>query len=338
MTKIAFRVDGGPRTGLGHVMRSLALAKEFPGNIEISFITKSNKEVQDLILDSGFEILTLDSNLDYKNELAAVKELIKTNNIDIIITDSYELDQNYLIELKKIVNKLVSIHDFVPYKFPANIVVNGNIYAPKLDYQSTTGNNHFLLGPKYTLMREEFQEVSRTNINKEVNSILVTVGGSDKLNLTPKIIAALNKLEQNLHVDVVVGPGFNNEEQIVNLTKESDLEVSLHFNVTQMSKLMLNNDLAISAGGSTLYELAATGTPTITLLQADNQVKVAQAMAEQEIVINLGFGNKVNEQKLNNSITRLIKSFNLRKEMSEKGQEIVDGQGAKRVAEIILNN
>ena len=54
---------------------------------------------------------------------------------------------------------------------------------------------NFLLGPKYTLMREEFQDLSRTNINKDVKSLLITVGGSDELNLMPKIIKAVNGLE-----------------------------------------------------------------------------------------------------------------------------------------------
>ena len=338
INKIAFRVDGGPKIGLGHIMRSLALAKSLPQDTEISFITKSKRKVKNLILESGFNIIPLDSTLDYQSELDEVKKLIKSNNIDIIITDSYELDQDYLLELKKVVNKLVSIHDFVPYKFPSDIVVNGNIYAPELNYQSTTGDTKFLLGTDYTLMREEFQDISRTNISKDVESALVTVGGSDKLNLTPKIIATLDRLEHDLHADVVIGPGFKNIKEIINQTQEVNLEVALHFNVDKMSKLMLENDIAISAGGSTLYELAATGTPAITLLQADNQIKVAEAMDEQGVVINLGFGDSVAKEKLKDTINKLINNFSLRKRISDIGKSLIDGQGVKRLAKFILDN
>jgi UDP-2,4-diacetamido-2,4,6-trideoxy-beta-L-altropyranose hydrolase len=276
--------------------------------------------------------------LNYKKELTEVKKLIKSNDIEIVITDSYDLDQNYLSELKKVTNKLVSLHDFVPYSFPSDIVVNGNIYASQLNYKSMTNDTDFLLGPKYTLMREEFQDVSRNNTNSDVNSILITVGGSDKLNLTPKIIAAIDQLEDKLHLDVVVGLGFDNLAQIIEVSQNCNLELSLHFNVDKMSQLMLKSDLAISAGGSTLYELAATGTPTITLLQADNQVKVTEAMEAKDAIINLGFGNQVTKKELKNNVKKLINDFALRKEMSQQGPKIIDGEGAKRVANYILNN
>ena len=231
----------------------------------------------------------------------------------------------------------MSIHDFVPYPFPSDIVVNGNIYAPELNYQSTSEGTEFLLGSKYTLLRQEFQNISRSSISKNVNLMLITVGGSDKLNLTPKIIAIIDRLECDLHLDVVVGPGFNNIAQIISITKEIDIEVALHFNVSKMSELMMNSDLAISAGGSTLYELAATGTPAITLLQADNQIKVAEAMDREGVVINLGFGDLVSEEEVKKTINKLINDFSLRKRMSDKGQSLVDGQGASRVAQFILD-
>ena len=319
-------------------MRSLALAKAFPAGAEISFISKANPKVEDLITKSGYEIFTLEPDLDYQAELDKVKEIIKKNQVEILITDSYELEQSYLIELKEVVDKLISIHDFVPYAFPSDIVVNGNIYAPKLDYQSTTAKTDFLLGPKYTLMREEFQDLSRNTINKDIKSLLITVGGSDKLNLTPKIIKAVEGLEQDLHLDVVVGPGFENTAEILNTTQDIDLEIALHFNVAKMSELMLANDIAISAGGSTLYELAATGTPALTLLQADNQIKVAQAMAEAGTIINLGFGDKVAGDELSAELKRLTNDFQKRKEMSVKGQNLIDGQGAERTADYILHS
>ncbi len=45
-----------------------------------------------------------------------------------------------------------------------------------------------------------------------------------------------------------------------------------------MKNLMINNDLAISAGGNTLYELCACGIPTIAIIIADNQRKFVQVI------------------------------------------------------------
>ena len=84
--------------------------------------------------------------------------------------------------------------------------------------------------------------------------------------------------------------------------------------------------------------MAATGTPTLTLLQADNQIKVAQAMAEAGTIINLGFGDKVAGAEISAELKRLTNDFQTRKEMSIKGQNLIDGHGAERTADYILHS
>lgn len=348
MTKIAFRVDGGNKIGMGHLMRSLALANAFPEDIDIYFMIKREESVLKLLSQYRFKILEIGETLKKEEEINKVKELIRSNNIDILITDSYEIDQDYLIETKEIVKKLVTIHDFAPFAFPSDIVINGNIYAPWLDYRSLNGHTQFLLGTDYTLMREEFKNLPERKINKKVENILVTMGGSDKLNLTPKIIRVLNQLEEDweqsecfnkdeLHIDVVIGSAFANLEEIIAEVRKSSLEIDLHFNVKKMSSLMLNNDLAISAGGSTLYELAATGTPAVVLLQADNQVLVAEAMEKAGVIRNLGFGNCFKDDELKLYLKSLISDLKARINMSKRAQKLLDGKGSEKCKDVILS-
>ena len=55
---------------------------------------------------------------------------------------------------------------------------------------------------------------------------------------------------------------------------------------------MINSDIAISSGGSTLYELAVTKTPALVMLQAKNQVRVAEKL-DGKSLINLGYDEKI---------------------------------------------
>jgi spore coat polysaccharide biosynthesis predicted glycosyltransferase SpsG len=159
------------------------------------------------------------------------------------------------------------------------------------------------LGTDHLLLREEFRNLPEIEVRDRVKNILVTVGGYDLRNLTPKIIKALNELDldeiedkyldkENLHIDVVIGPSFDNLDEIIKEVQKSNLDISLNFNVKKMSKLMLKSDIAISSGGSTLYELTVTKTPALVLLQADNQVRVAEKL-DGESIINLGFDFKI---------------------------------------------
>lgn len=302
MSVVALRVDGGKDIGLGHIMRSMALASDLKNDEEVErifYITKNETSAVNKLKENDFEVITIDKGLNYDKEIEEVKKIINKEEVNKLITDSYEIDQNYLIEMRKIVDKLVTIHDYAPFAFPSHVVINGNAYAEDLDYESLYGDTEFLLGTDYLLLREEFRNLPEIEVRDRVQNILVTVGGYDLRNLTPKIIEVLNSIDfdeiedqyldkENLHIDVVIGPSFDNVDEIVEEVRKSSLDISLNFNVKKMSELMIKSDIAISSGGSTLYELAVTKTPALVLLQAENQIMVAEKLDEKR-VINLGF-------------------------------------------------
>lgn len=339
MLKIVFRVDGGSEIGMGHVMRCLALANSFSKNINVSFIIKFQEKVINLLEERGYKIKILNSTICYKKEIKEVKNIMKSEKVDILITDAYHIDQNYLSEVKKNVKKLVSISLTDSFAYPSDIVVDGEIYATKLNYQSVDSSSVFLLGTDYVLLREEFQNLPKREIDENIDVIMVTVGGGDPLNLTPKIVQALEKIKKyNFKVKIVIGPAFNNLTEILKKVTKTNLEISLYFNTKKMSQLMLKSDLAISAGGSTLYELAATGTPAVVVLQSKDQLLGAKCLEKEETIINLGFGDKIENRKLIKTVLNLIDDFEKRKKMSQMGQRLVDGKGVLRVKKKILKN
>jgi UDP-2,4-diacetamido-2,4,6-trideoxy-beta-L-altropyranose hydrolase len=321
MSVVALRVDGGKDIGLGHIMRSMALASDLKNDEEVErifYITKNETSAVNKLKENDFEVITIDKGLNYDKEIEEVKKIINKEEVNKLITDSYDIDQNYLIEMRKVVDNLVTIHDYAPFAFPSHVVINGNAYAEDLDYESYYGDTEFRLGTDYLFLREEFRNLPEIKVRDKVQNILVTVGGYDLRNLTPKIIEALNSIDfdeiddqyivdkGNLHIDVVIGPSFDNVDQIVAEVEKSSLNISLNFNVERMSKLMLKSDIAISSGGSTLYELAVTKTPALVMLQAENQVRVADKL-DGKSIINLGFESedieytfkKIVEKKIN---------------------------------------
>jgi UDP-2,4-diacetamido-2,4,6-trideoxy-beta-L-altropyranose hydrolase len=318
---IALRVDGSKNIGMGHIMRTMALAndlKKKQENKEVFYITKDDPTAVNKLTENDFEVVVIDKKLSYENEIEKVKEIIKKRKVNKLITDSYEIEQNYLIEIRKVVDKLITVHDYAPFAFPSHVVINGNAYAEDLDYESYYGDTEFLLGIDYLLLREEFRNLLEIEVRDRVQNILVTVGGYDMRNLTPKIIKALSELDldemeynyldkENLHIDVVIGPFFDNIEEIIKEVQKSSLDISLNFNVKKMSKLMLKSDIAISSGGSTLYELAVTKTPALILLQAENQIRVAEKL-DGKSIMNLGFDN--NFQVIAKRLKEFIKTKN----------------------------
>jgi len=344
--KIAIRVDGGPNIGLGHIHRCLALASRLKKReAEIFFISQENKDIKGKIEQQGFTVLELKNNLNLEEDLKSTIEVIKERKINIVITDSYAIDENYLTEITKIVSILVSIDDLAKFPFSSDIVINQNIFAKDLNYRSSTGKIKFLLGPRYALLREEFVHQSgrcilqgaRRKISKKVRNILVTLGGSDFFNLMPKILDALDKLQADFNITVIIGSFFINISEIEKTIMKMNKRVNIVCNPPQMANLMLSSDLAIAGGGTTLYELAATGTPALAFCLADNQYKNVKGMAKFGTLINMGWGNKWQEERIYKEINKLISNYPLREKMSKLGQKLVDGRGSLVSAKEILS-
>lgn len=337
---IAIRADGGYSIGMGHIMRCIALAQALRDKgCRVYFIVRPDPAVEAVLkkrLNDDAGVISIESHDDLNDELVRLESILRCHAIDVLVVDHYGADQAYLIEAKKIVDELVSIDDLNLFAFPSDIVINGNIYAPDMEYKSLYGNTKFLLGPRYLLMREEFRNLPKRCAKEKVERILVTMGGSDLMGITAKALRALRGIWSDIAVDVVMGVAFNDKDAVeIEVSRMSN--VNLLYDVDDMAELMLKADLAISAAGSTLYELAACGVPTIALVQADNQVAGAEGMAKAGCIVNLGWGNEVDEDDVRDAVKRMINDKRKRQYISSIGQSLIDGYGTYRCAEEIYD-
>lgn len=338
---IAIRADGGHDIGMGHIMRCIALAQALRENgCSVYFITWPDHAVEASIkkhLHDSVGIIDIERRSYIAGELEQLDAIVRRHAIDALVVDSYEADQDYLVKVKKIVRCSVVIDDLNRFAFPSDIVINGNVYAPQMEYKSIYGNTKFLLGPKYLLMRKEFSNLPKRCVKDKVERILVTMGGSDIMGITVKILRALRNAEIKVDIDIVMGAAFKNKDAIEAVTSAMP-NVRLLYDIEDMAELMLKADMAISAAGSTLYELAACGVPTIALIQADNQVLAAESMAKAGCIMNLGWGDKVDEKIMAKATVELAHDYYRRNSMSNIGQSLIDGFGAARCAHELISH
>ena len=111
--------------------------------------------------------------------------------------------------------------------------------------------------------------------------------------------------------------------------------ISLYYH-PELKNLMDSADIAISAAGSTTYELAACGVPSILLVVAENQKRLAEEAEKQGIAINLGCSDKIDRNHLFLTLDVLLADHHLRQKIACQGQTRIDGRGAERVAEVLL--
>ena len=327
--KVLILTEGGRYVGFGHVTRMYAVCQAFEEfGIRPYMIIKGDATVGSVLGDAKWEIF------DWIKYPSGIKE--RFGEIDILLIDSYLAPREVYEYLSEMAKVPAFYDDFGRIDYPCGLVINGNIHAELMEYQKSPCQN-YLLGVKYLPMRKEFWEIEDKDINEEVNSILITFGGEDLRNMTPVVLNVLTEHFNNYKKFVIIGKGFR-ENTIKKIKELSDKRTELSFypNAEKMKWLMLRSDIAISAGGQTLYELARTGVPTIGVIVADNQKLQAQVMKDKKILIDVfcwdenGF-----ELKLAESINRL-EQYKVRYNLSLNGRALVDGRGAARIVNDLL--
>jgi len=283
--KVFIITEGGNNTGFGHITRCLSLYQAFEERgIKPKFIINGDNNIEYLLKDVNYQIFNW---LDEKSKLF---EMVK--DADITIIDSYLADSSFYIQVSKLVKLPVNIDDNKRLDSPNGIVVNGNIHAEKLDYPKKDGIT-YLLGTKYTPLRKKFWEVPEKKIKEKIKSIMVTFGGDDVKNMSPKILAFLNDEYPNLIKNVIIGRAFENIDEIKKCT-DKNTNLIYYPDAEKMKRIMLESDIAISACGQTLNEFTRVGVPTIGVCIAENQSGNIKGWGKVGFLEYAGWYNKSN--------------------------------------------
>ncbi|MDS1002887.1 UDP-2,4-diacetamido-2,4,6-trideoxy-beta-L-altropyranose hydrolase [Clostridium sporogenes] len=327
--KIAIRTDGGDNIGMGHIMRTLVLAKELAKTNDIFFICRVDKFFTNKyklgikkVKDEGFNVITINENNIF-NEL-------KNISADCLITDSYDVDEEYFDSTKDIFKITGYIDDMNLYHFNVDFIINQNIGAEKYLYKVNKDTKLFL-GTNYVMLREEFRKEFKRNIKQEVENVMITVGGADPNGITNIICNYIKDLQLKFHI--VIGSSFK-EENVKKLLCMKNLKdnINLYFNAN-MIEIMNKCDMAISACGSTLYELSVCNVPTLGLIIADNQEKIAWEMQEKGLIYNLGWYMDLTKDSIIYNIKEISKLHN--REIIIKNQNIINKNGVENLVEEI---
>lgn len=334
MAKIAIRADGGKSIGMGHVIRTLVLAKELRKCNDVIYICRDNKNKYEAginkIISEGFKVYKINES----NLMNNIIELQMDIKADLIITDSYDVDEYYFDKIKEGFKYSGYIDDVNICRLNVDFILNQNINAKDIEYNTKPNNNvKLFLGPKFCLLRDEFRKEQDKTIKEKVNDVLITVGGMDKDFNTIKILELIKKRNINLHV--VIGGAFEEEliKKIENISKEF-YNIKLYKNAN-MSELMSKCDMAISASGSTLYELCAMQVPTIGIVVADNQRDICKTLNNMEVIIGTDDIIYKDLEKLDNIIREVMANKELRGKLVNNQKSLVNVSGVELVSKKI---
>jgi UDP-2,4-diacetamido-2,4,6-trideoxy-beta-L-altropyranose hydrolase len=327
MKSVLFRADGNKKLGLGHIVRCLALADELVDNnpnLEVLFITKY-EEGKKIINEKNYAVI------DTNDEISQIRKFASEDTL--LITDFLDTDNQYISKIKKIAGlRVISIDNNTKLKrIDADIVINANVFDE--GEKKIIGSTRYFLGPRYMLLRKEFEDAHKQEkkIKDKVETILVMFGGTDPGGYTIKVADALKN--NRVHINLILGPGFSYSDKLNEVLSKTDGKFDLLVNPKNIMEIMKNADMAITAAGIALYELATLGIPSIAIPQAKHQEAIAKAFEKSGACINLGVSP--DSKLISESTMMLMENELLREQLSENAKIFVDGKGIERVIKLI---
>lgn len=353
---VVIRADANSKIGMGHVMRCLSVADALlKRGEEVLFVTADDTPVP-LLAKKGIPCRVLHTDYtDMEAELSklwnALSELPQGPGVPeaalpqrntFILVDSYYVTEKYLAALKKRITTIY-MDDIYAFSYPVDMLINYNIYGEEMGYEKDVAfaDTKLLLGTEYVPLREEFSagEQQRTAANC---GILITTGGGDSFNLAGQLLMEAMKYdalkEKEYHV---VSGSLNPHIGELQALAQKHENIHIHCNVTNMAELMAESEIALSAGGSTLYELCAMGVPVIAFSFAENQERLVQTFVKRGTAQYGGNYRTDGNKMIQNTIAgleTLLEDENLRTEYRKKARTLVDGKGADRIAEAIISD
>lgn len=336
-----FRADGNTKIGAGHLMRCLTIAEQLAllmaGRTEVCFLC-ADEQSAELVRQHDFDVIV--SETDYKDmesELPVWEGILPGKAVSAILVDSYYVTDAYLKELGRY-GSVILLEDSGKRSYPVDVVINYNAPADPKGYMALykgTGTR-LLIGSLYAPIREQFGG-KVCEVSEKVREVLITTGGGDEENIAGQILKRLYREELMFHL--VVGQ-FNPHYGELKLLEDTYPNIRLHCGVTDMAGLMTHADIAVTAGGSTIYELSALGVPFLCFSYAENQEALTEYIGKKEIA---GFAGAYHRaatetlEALGRLFDGLLQDTNLRQRYHERELTLVDGRGAERLAKAIVD-
>ena len=254
----------------------------------------------------------------YRNWLSSsqnddVSQVINLSKKDFNwIIDHYGISKKWHKKIKKTISNILVIDDIASKSYDCNIILNQNynLNYSRLYLGKVSRKTKQFLGPEYAILDSNFKKIKKSvkSINKDVKSVFVYFGGEDNFNLSKMTILALSKKEINhLQVNIVLPQKINikTKKDLISIAKKRG-KVKLISPKISLDLIMSNCDIAIGAGGSTLWERIHLELPSIIISTAKNQEMACIALSKKKIIDYLGEGKNINQDKLSNAVINLI--------------------------------
>ena len=246
------------------------------------------------------------------------------------VIDSYQADLEWIEKVAKIAGVTIVFDD---QRFPkvtgANIV---NAAAPaNAQFYAKMPEDCLMLGPAFACLRPEFQITEPPAISDKIRKVLLSAGGGENQALLLKLLFSLERFSSDLEITILSQPLTLSQFKLKSKISVIQTQVT-----SKLRDIFLTHDLALSAAGQTIWELASLGVPTIAFETAINQRTALDTLSSLKVVWSAGQASQDSFENLLLTGLMELSSPASRANLSKQARSLVDGNGASRIAKHAL--
>lgn len=320
--------------GFGHLSRCIVLAEGLrKKNYRILFVIDKEKKAINELKEKNFIFQITSTTKSQRDQVKHLNKIMTSTDSSLLLLDMREYGEAISKNLSQYNFKTILIDDTWCKNVYAHTLVNVTPIKQYHKYKKINKKSRIFVGSKYFIANTQFLKHKKIIRKSSTMEIVVSMGGSDPTDLTSFVIKPLLGL-QGAQVKIILGPLYSHHNEIKNMIRNNH-NFTIINNPKKIWKEFSRSDLAISNAGSTLFELAIMGVPTICLAAVKHQIPYAEAFAKRGFAKNMGYGKKITQKAILDAALSILFDRNLRKKMSRAGSTIVDGKGLSRVIGVI---
>lgn len=334
---VFIRADGSKAIGMGHLNRAYLIAGMLKADfgLHCKVLMRKDPLGECFAKNRGLDVTTFNA-ASLKEEIEFLQAAVFQESPQIMVLDVLENDTDpfYMDCLRKFCAPVVAItDDSFRRAINADLIVNGNPAQIGQDYSQENGK--YLLGPKYFIMDEAYAGARQARPENRVNKILVTLGASDHNDLLFRLLEVLKSVNQTFTLILIVSSACGYVDRLKKYLSDYPLKCDFYLDAPTLVPFWKQADMAITAGGNTLFERIAARVPGVTLCQLVRQNEIADSFEKLGVNKNLGFGPLLSDEKLKSGIADFLNNAAERIEQFDRSSQFVDGLGLKRLGQEI---
>lgn len=337
---VAIRADASSSIGSGHIRRMSILAQHLERRSIIPVLLCSEDTLKFLSsLDYVFSAVHV---IEDENDGPQLLMDHYGESLKAIFFDHYRLDSKVHIKYRNVALILIAIDDMADRYLDVDVLFDVNLGRNPESYIDLLPNEcERFVGAQYQIIKSDFYKyrfqtlTQRLNAQGRIQRIFVSMGGTDALSLTSKIVINVTKIFPTCYVDIVTGSVSPNLDALKQMVKLFGIRVTLHVDIPNVAELMSKADLAIGAGGTMTWERNCLGLPSILLIVADNQQQVGFQMQKARAAIVIDAQVVYPESQVVAALYKLKNNPTEVLELGKNAMALSSENGANKIVDII---